>query len=59
MLEEVKGVVIGSFYRYYEFWEGVQRIAKGHFVDDDQAEAWFKESRPECYEVGVEMRVWE
>ncbi len=36
MSEEVRGVVIGSLYRYYEFWGREQRIAKGYFDDDER-----------------------
>ena len=59
MLEEVRGTIIGGEYRYYEFWQGALRVAKGWFDDDEQAEAWFKEYHLKHYEAGVEMRVWD
>ena len=61
MIEEVRGTVIGSFYRRYEFWtiEDPRCLAKKWFVSDDEAEQWFKENYPEHYKNGVEMRCWD
>ena len=35
------------------------RFARGHFTDDEEAEAWIKLWFPEEYKYGVEMRCFD
>ena len=58
MIEEVEGRVIGAFTYPFEFWtrDGKRQVARGHFENDSQAEAWVKEHKPDEYKAGLEMR---
>lgn len=60
MIEYVDGTVIGTFYHAYRFyyWDGHRLTRTMYFVDDDEAEAWFRENYPDEYKVGVEMRCY-
>lgn len=70
--EEVTGTIIGPIMRPYQFFSlpahallygmdkgKVTRIAAGHFENDEQAAAWFKEKYPVEFKRGVEMRVFD
>ena len=70
--ESVNGTVIGAITWPYEFWINepcewlrtkrevpLRRVAKGHFTNDDQAIAWFKENYPKEFKYGVEMRCFD
>lgn len=63
-VEEVRGTIVGRYTRPYQFWtkdepNGQRCIARGHFENDDEAVAWFKESHPDWFKRGVEMRVYQ
>lgn len=59
LVEHVHGTVVGSFYHAYRFYQDDRRLTKLlYFVDDDEAEAWFRENYPDEYQAGVEMRCY-
>ena len=60
LFEHVNGTVIGTFYHAYRFYSHDRRCLTRtlYFVDDDEAEAWVKESYPDEYRTGVEMRCY-
>ena len=57
--EHVNGMVFGEIKTPYEFHCKGGAVKKGYFVDDEQAVKWFKETYPELYKAGAEMRVFD
>lgn len=65
--ETVRGTIIGAMTWRYEFWtepskwisDKPERIARGNFENDREAEAWFKKHHSEHYAKGVEMRCFD
>lgn len=66
--DDVRGTVIGDCTNYYIFIRTVvipgvltctEPAARGHFTDDAEAIAWFKENYPADFANGVEMRVYD
>lgn len=57
MIEYVNGTIIGTVYHAYRFFRDGRRLTRLlYFVDDDEAEAWFRKNYPNEYQAGVEMR---
>jgi len=65
MEESVRGIIIGDVTFPYQFWTepdefGFQQpVAKGFFVNDEEAIAWIKAKYPDAFAAGLEMRVFE
>jgi len=70
--EVVRGTIIGGEGWYYEFWQTKDhpeckppfcfkpgRIDRGHFANDEEAEAYVKQYHPTEYRFGVEMRCFD
>jgi hypothetical protein len=66
--DDVRGFVIGDVTVPYEFWMDeeitpgykVPRcVARSHFANDTEAEAWFKANYPIEYAQSVTMRVYD
>ncbi|MBU0496123.1 MAG: hypothetical protein KKB13_30080 [Chloroflexi bacterium] len=60
-LEVVNATVIGPFTKPYEFWtpDGRQIGRRMYLASDAEAEKWFKETYPDEYQRGVEMRCYD
>ena len=61
--EVVRGTIIGTQYRRYEFWttdDPPSKIAGPVYYEHDaEAVTWFRENYYEQYKQGVEMRTWD